>query len=196
MVEAGTSVFAALPVLETERLTLRPIRRGDEADAFAYGADPEVSRYTTWERHRTIDDACVFVDWVLGEYAQGRPAPWGIVLRDDGHLIGACGVSEWRPEHARAEIGYVLARPYWGRGYATEAVRAVLAFGFRELKLNRIEAVCAAENAASERVLQKVGMRCEGVLRRYMVVKGRSLDWKIYSVLADEFTATAQPTQR
>jgi ribosomal-protein-alanine N-acetyltransferase len=102
--EVGASVFAALPVIETERLTLRPIRRGDEADVFAYGAEPEVSRYTTWECHRSVDDARVFVDWVLGEYEHGRPARWGIVHRDDGRLIGACGVAEWRPEHAREEI--------------------------------------------------------------------------------------------
>ncbi len=196
MAEVGTSIFAALPILETERLTLRPIRREDEADAFAYGADPEVSRYTTWERHRSVDDARAFVDWVLGEYERGRPAPWAIVHREAGRLIGACGVADWRPEHARAEIGYVLARPYWGQGYTTEAVRAVLAFGFQELKLNRIEAVCAVENAASERVMQKVGMRCEGVLRQYMLVKGRFHDWKLYSILASEFAAPAEPTER
>ena len=190
MAEVGKGVFAGLPMLETARLTLRPIRREDGADVFAYGADPEVSRYTTWEAHRSVDDARVFVDWVLGEYEGVRPAPWGIVQRDGGRLIGACDVADWRPEHARAEIGYVLGRPYWGRGYMTEAIGAMLAFGFQELGLNRIEAVCAVENAASERVMQKVGMRFEGVLRQYMLVKGRYLDWKLYAILRDEFFGT------
>lgn len=86
-------------------------------------------------------------------------------------------------QHHRAEMGYALSRNYWNQGLITEAVRTILAFGFNELNLNRIEARCISENIGSERVMQKVGMHYEGLIREQMFVKGRYVNVKLYSAL-------------
>ena len=87
----------------------------------------------------------------------------------------------------RAELYYVLAQNYWGRGYMTEAVEAVLGFGFGVMHLNRIDGVCWVENTASARVLEKVGMQFEGILRQFIFVKGAFRDLRWYSILHNEY---------
>ena len=93
----------------------------------------------------------------------------------------------YAPEHARAELGYVLSRKLWGRGLMPEAVRAVVRFGFGRMELNRIEARCIIENAASARVMEKAGMTCEGTLREREFIKGAYRDMRLYSILRREY---------
>ena len=93
----------------------------------------------------------------------------------------------YAPEHARAELGYVLSREHWGKGLMPEAVRAVMAFGFEKLSLNRIQARCIAENLASARVMEKAGMTFEGTLRESEFIKGAYRDIKLYSILRREY---------
>jgi [ribosomal protein S5]-alanine N-acetyltransferase len=186
-------IFRELPSLETPRLVLRKIRLDDAPDIFAYASDLGVARYTTWPPHPTVAATEAFVRELLQRYAQGLVAPWGIVHRDDGKVIGSCGFASVMAWHGRAEIAYALSRAYWGRGLMPEAVRAVLGFGFETLHLNRIEARCEIENVASERVMQKLGMQFEGVLRQHTQVMGVYRDLKLYSILRDEWMATAQP---
>jgi [ribosomal protein S5]-alanine N-acetyltransferase len=171
---------------------LRKIRLTDAPDIFAYASDPAVARYTTWPPHPTVAATEAFVREVLQRYAQGLVGPWGIVHRDDGRLIGSCGFAYVMAWHGRAEIAYALSRPYWGQGLMPEAVRAVFAFGFDTLHLNRIEARCELENVASERVMQKVGMQFEGVLRQHTQVMGSYRDLKLYSKLRSEWSAGPQ----
>ncbi len=180
-------LFRNLPEITTLRLRLRKFCRGDAAAVFAYASDPEVARYTIWAHHESIKTTRKFVDVVLKAYRQGQAAPWAIVLRREDRLIGAIGLRNWMVEHARAEVGYVLARECWGIGYASEALQAVLAFGFSRMSLNRIEAKCVPENLGSIRVLEKAGMRCEGRLRDYEFVKGAYQDLNLYSILKREF---------
>ncbi len=177
-----------IPTLTTERLLLRPLCLADAEDVYAYACDPEVSRTTTWPPHQSIDETREYIDWAFHRYALGTPEPFGIVLRETGRVIGACGLSPtWA--HQRGEISYVLARPWWSRGLTTEAVRAVLGYGFEVLELNRIEARCMVENLASERVMQKVGMSFEGVLREREVCKGELISLKLYAMLRREWGA-------
>jgi [ribosomal protein S5]-alanine N-acetyltransferase len=182
-------IFRELPTLETPRLVLRKIRLGDAPDIFAYSSDPAVARYTTWPPHPTVAATEAFVRELLQRYAQGLVAPWGIVHREDGKMIGSCGFAYVMAWHGRAEIAYALSRAYWGRGLMPEAVRAVLGFGFETLRLNRIEARCEIENVASERVMQKLGMQFERVLRQHTQVMGVYRDLKLYSILRDEWMA-------
>ena len=91
--------------------------------------------------------------------------------------------------HARGEIGYALARKYWGQGLMTEAVRAMLDYGFNTLHLNRIEARCDVENAGSWRVMEKVGMKFEGVLRQNIMLHGRARDARMYAILREDWAA-------
>ncbi|CAN1209350.1 GNAT family protein [Tumidithrix helvetica PCC 7403] len=172
-----------LLTLKTERLTLRKMTLGDAEDIFAYAQDPDVSRYVTWSTHESIADTEKFLCFVLQSYTTATGMDWGIVHDQDRKLIGTCGLFNWNHNHTRAELGYALSKQYWNQGYMTEAVKAVISFGFHVMMLNRIEAICKIENIASAQVLQKVGMELEGTLRQYVFYKGNYWDIKIYSIL-------------
>jgi ribosomal-protein-alanine N-acetyltransferase len=180
-------LLAELPTLETERLVLRKITPADQTDIFAYASDPEVSKYMPWDPHQSQADTFEYLASVFKRYENHTPGPWGIVHKRDGKLIGTCAYHDWQRTDRRAEIGYVLSRSYWGQGYMVEATRAMIAFGFRELGLNRIQAMCDLPNTGSARVMEKVGMRFEGVLREYFFEKGRYIDMKLYSILRNEW---------
>ena len=180
-------VLKDLPTLETERLILRKMVLNDAEAVFAYASNSEVSRYTLWETHRSIEDSRAFLEFATQKYENGGEPDWGIVYRGNGCLVGACGLVNWEAEHARAEVGFVLSREDWGRGLMSEAVRAILRFGFERMNLNRIEARCIAENAASARVMEKAGMVYEGTLRQREYIKGAYRDIKLYAILKKGF---------
>jgi ribosomal-protein-alanine N-acetyltransferase len=183
----GDRPFEDLPELETERLLLRKMRLDDARAMFAYASDPEVTRYVLFETHRSIEDSEAFLRLAVEGYERGDFGGWGVVLKDSGAFVGTCGVDYgYAPEHARAELGYVLSREHWGKGLIPEAVRAVIRFGFGRMELNRIQARCIAENTASARVMEKAGMTYEGTLREYQLIKGAYRDMKFYSILRRE----------
>ncbi len=180
--------FPNLPELETERLLLRKMRLDDAGAMFAYASDPEVTRYVLWETHRSIEDSESFLGFAAEGYRRGDFGGWGVVLKDSGAFVGTCGIDvDYAPEHARAELGYVLSREHWGKGLMPEAVRAVIRFGFGRMRLNRLEARCIAENTASARVMEKAGMTYEGTLREREFIKGAYRDMKLYSILRREY---------
>ena len=177
------------PSLQTERLLLRPFVLADAADVQRLAGEREIAAFTTNIPHPYEDG--VAEQWIgthQEAFEQGRAAHWAIVLRDRGLLIGAIGLSIQR-EHARAEMGYWIGRPYWGRGYCTEAARAVLRYGFTVLGLNRIYAAHMRSNPASGRVMQKIGMRYEGRLRQHVLKWGVFEDLEVYSILKGESEA-------
>ncbi len=176
-----------LPTLETDRLILRKMTPSDAEAVFAYASDPEVTRYVVWDTHRSIQDSRAFLELAVQKYKSGGEPDWGIVYKGDHRFVGTCGFVGWDGDHARAEIGYVLSREYWGRGLMPEAVRAMIAFGFERMGLNRIEARCIAENTASARVMEKVGMIYEGTLRQREFIKGAYRDMKLYAILKSEY---------
>lgn len=176
-------MLQGFPVLETERLILRDMRLEDAEALFAYASDPEVTRHLTWNTHRSVEDSKQFLETAIQDYANGNLHRWAIVHKSSGEFIGTCGLVARSQEHRRAHVGYALARAYWGRGLATEAVRDMIAFGFDRMDLNKIVARCFPENSASERVMQKLGMAYEGTLREHLFVGGRYRDLKIYSIL-------------
>jgi len=155
----------ALPTrLSTDRLVLRWPSRGDAAAVVAYAGDPDSTRFMSWPYHRSAATACDFVDTTLRDHVEGRGGAYLIEL--DGRVIGSTGLHldpAWS-----ASTGYILARAHWGRGFATEACRAMIALG-RERGLVRVWANCHVDNRASARVLDKVGMQLEGLLRRHTV---------------------------
>ena len=117
------------------------------------------------------------------------PDVWAIVEKASGRVIGTIRMGEYRAQHGRASVGYALARPYWNRGLTTEALRAVLRFGFDVVGLNRIFAVCYPEDPASARVMENVGMTYEGTLRDAAFEKGRYRSLKVYAILRQEYDA-------
>lgn len=181
------SAFSDLPVLATERLTLRRMSPRDLADVYAYGRDPEVSKFTLWDAHRSIDEARLFVNDVIHAYERGEPNPWVIEVNALKRVIGTVGLGDLHPQHGRCEVGYVLGKAYWGKGYATEALRAVLRFCFADLRMNRVEGKCFPENVASGRVMEKAGMQFEGLLREYLFAKGTFQHVRLYAALARDY---------
>lgn len=180
------SVFSSLPVLETRRLRLRALSMRDERDMFRYASDPEVSRHVLWEAHETPRQTRSTLRAALKQYRTGAPASFAIERRSDRRMIGTIGFMWVSCEHRSAEVGYSLARDCWNQGYATEALAAVLRFGFDTLGLNRIEAQHELTNPASGRVMEKCGMTCEGILRQRVFNKGRFSDVKLYAILRDD----------
>ena len=183
-----SAVQQSLPMsaLPTERLILRKITMDDRDAVFAWAKDPEVSRYGSWDAHRTPHDTETFIEFCLKQYDHEGLGPWAIELRETNAVIGTCGFGHVERLDRCGGIGYFLAKPQWGKGYATEAVRAVLRFGFGPLALNRIDARCMPVNTASERVMQKVGMKYEGLLRKAMYKNGAFHDVKLYARIAED----------
>jgi len=179
--------FKGTPQLETERLILRKLTPQDERDVFEYASDDEVTKYVTWETHKTIDDTRNFISFTLERYERDEAGEWGIVLKENSKLIGTIGIPGYSIKDRRAEIGYVLSRKYWGQGIMPEALRQVLKFAFEEMGLNRIECYHALGNEKSGRVMQKVGMSFEGIARERLYAKNRYWDNKQYAILKSDW---------
>ncbi len=180
-------IFCDLPTLATNRLWLRKLALSDTEDVFEYNSDPEVSRYMTWQAHHSLEETRNFVEKTIDLYRNRSLAPWGIVRKEDAKLIGTCGYTSWEVAHAKGEIAYVLSRHFWGQGYMTEALQETISFGFHRMALNRIEARVMMQNAASARLLERLGMTPEGVLRKQIFAKGVYHDMQIFSILREEW---------
>lgn len=131
-----------------------------------YAQDPEVTRYLTWHPNRSIDETREFLQLCIAAWEARRSFQWAIVEKQSERLIGMVG---FRVDGHKWELGYVLARRFWGRGYMTEAVKALVAWALKQPDIYRVWAVCDIENPASARVLEKAGMTREGTLRRWSV---------------------------
>lgn len=175
-------------ILTTKRLVLREFEEEDWRAVITYQSHPLYLRYNPWT-HRTEQDVRAFVRrFVVQREEEPRTKfQLAITLAPDGQLIGNAGIRIKALDDWEADIGYELDPRYWGYGYATEAAGALLAFGFQELGLHRVWAGCIAENIASARVMEKIGMRQEGHLRENEWMKDRWWDTLLYAILEDEW---------
>jgi [ribosomal protein S5]-alanine N-acetyltransferase len=169
--------------LLTDRLSLRrPERRDAEAIFARYASDPAVTRYVSFATHRSLDDTFSFLAYSDAEWGRWPAGPLLIESRADGSLLGGAGLL-FETTH-RAVTGYVLARDAWGKGYATEALNAVVD-GAKRLGVRRLFAHCHTAHRASERVLEKCGFEREGVLLAHSefpnLQPGEMLDVVIYA---------------
>ena len=170
------------PRLTTDRLVLRPFSLADARDVQRLAGDWEVAA-TTQVPHPYEDGMAE--EWIGGHEAafqKGSEVVLAITLRSGG-LVGAIGLSI-NGKHRRGELGYWIGKLFWNHGYCTEAVRAVVRYGFEELGLNRIEARHMTKNPASGRVMAKAGMKLEGVLRQQLLRRDSFEDMAIYGILA------------
>lgn len=173
----------AMPTLETPRLVLRRIAMRDAEDIFAYSKDEEVARHVLWEAQRSVGEARDYCRYMLRRYRMDEPSSWGIVLKSTGRLVGTIGYMSASEENASVEVGYSLARWLWNRGLTTEALARVIRHTFDAMDVNRIEAQHELDNPASGRVMEKCGMRYEGVLRQRLYNKGKFVDVALYAIL-------------
>ena len=152
---------------KTERLRLRKAKLTD-ADAIfrQYAQDPEVTKYVSWRAHRDLKETREYVQMCLLAWDVGKAFHWVIEGAEDkqvmGMIIARVNAEKW-------ELGYVLAQPYWRQGFMTEALKAVIAWALKQKEIHRVWAVCDVDNLASARVMEKIGMQREGILKRWSV---------------------------
>ena len=166
--------------ITTHRLILRDYQLTDFEGIHAYAADPEVVRFMTWGPN-TPEDTRAFIQLAISQQGVKPRANYHFVaaLKTKGQIIGGCGIHIEQSENRAAYIGYGFNRHFWGQGFATESAQALLKFGFEQLNLHRTWATCDPQNFASARVLEKIGMTCEGRLREHKWNKGACWPQKI-----------------
>ncbi|MGH2456012.1 MAG: GNAT family N-acetyltransferase [Candidatus Limnocylindria bacterium] len=175
------------PTLETDRLRLRPFTLADAPAVQALAGAREVAHTTLNVPHPYRDGmAETWIRTHAPGFEAGDQATFAIVNRQTNEVVGAIGLMI-NLDHARAELGYWVGVPFWNRGYATEATRAALRYGFEELALHRIFALHLVRNPASGRVMQKAGMQREGRLRQHLLKWDRFEDLDYYGLLAEDW---------
>lgn len=175
--------------LRTSRLLLRDFSPGDLEPLASYQRDAEYQRYypaPPGGEPGTRELLDRFLGW---QEEEPRSRFQLAIVDSSGELIGTAGLRRAAPGSRVADLGYELAPSRWGRGYATEAARALVDFGFGELALHRIHAHCIAENGPSARVLERIGMRREGVFREHEFFRDRWWDVHWYGILASEWAS-------
>ncbi len=174
--------------IQTERLIIRDYQQTDLEDIHEYGSDPEVVKYLPFGPN-TREDSQNFLNHVMGKQEEEPREDYGlaVVLKSEDKLIGGCRIS--KDSEREGNLGYILNRHYWGNGYATEATKSMVEFGFKELDVHRIYTDCHPDNVRSIRVLEKVGMTVEGIRREYTKIHGEYSDMLLFSILEHEWRA-------
>jgi len=172
--------------LQTPRLVLRPLEPGDAEALWPFVSDPELPRFMDWEAHRSLAETQAFIAAMVAARGSGTDLAWAIVCEDA--IVGIIGLHRitrtyraWRVD--RGDLGYWIGPPHQKHGFATEAAREVLRFGFQTLGLHKITVGCLEENDPSRRVIEKLGFRLVGVQRDHAFRFGRWWDHRSYELL-------------
>jgi ribosomal-protein-alanine N-acetyltransferase len=181
--------MAQRPTIHTDRLTLRPFEMSDASAVAAFCADKDIAANTLFIPHPyALADAEAWLQNHQETFDGGRDIQFAVTLNSTGELIGAMGLVI-EQAHDRAELGYWIGRPHWNKGYASEAARAALDYGFDVAGLNRIAAYHFLRNPASGRVLQNAGLRYEGLLRQHIKKWGQYEDCAFYALIRSDYHA-------
>lgn len=183
-------------IVRTKRLILREFIHHDWGDVLAYQSNPIYLQYYPWagrSEHNVREFINQFIKWQSED--PRTKFQFAITIPGPESLIGNCGIRRENKDATIANIGYEIAPDYWRKGYATEAALAMVAFGFKRLKLHRIWAHCLTENLASWRVLEKIGMKREGCLRETELIKGYWRNSYIYAILDHEWNSNKSLTE-
>ena len=176
-----------LPTIFTERLILRNISSDDAKDMFEYAKTPYVGPVAGWHPHKSVAETKAIINMFLGYQAKGALGVYAIVLKKENKMIGTIELFNY-VQNFKAEMWYSLNPNYWGNGLVPEAAEAILAWGFEDLNLKRIEVNLFTDNHQSERVCQKLGMSYEGLIRNgYLRYDGLIFDEKKYSITDKEY---------
>ena len=185
------------PIFETERFTMREMIKTDVEDMYHYYSNPDMMKYTSTNIHKSKEDTLSRIEKLSGSFINGKGIAWTIEGKTNGRVIGDIGLYYVSPDHKKAGIGFNISPEYWNKGYCTEALALVIRYAIIELGINRVEATCQIENIGSARVMEKVGMVLEGILRQHSYKNGDYHDVKIFSIIRndmkDEIDKCAQP---
>ena len=181
------------PTLHTARLRLRPFNDSDADALFALHSNAYVLRYwdaPPWNERQRAEGFLA----TCREIAEaGTGARLAVDRVSDGTFIGWCGLTRWNPDYRSSSLGYCFDDAAWGHGYATESARAMLQWAFDTLEMNRVQAETDTRNAASARVLEKLGFVREGTLREDCVVNGEASDSWVYGLIRREWQPASEP---
>lgn len=175
-------------LLATKRLIFRELLESDWKGVHEYASQEEVCRYQPWGPN-TVEDTREFINEVLTDNKKNPRTRYMLALvnKIDGRLAGAAELTIHDFHHRNGEIGYIIHPDYWGKGMATEAAKQIISIGFNHFNLHRIQATCDPNNKASYKVLEKIGMKKEGVLRENLLIKSGWRDSAVFSVLKSEY---------
>ncbi len=180
-----------------ERVSVRAYREADIDALYAAVSEsiPEVSRYETWcHPGFTREEAAEYVNWWRKAWEAGTAFYFAVIEEKTGELVGSCGLGGICAEHRRAGLGYWIRSSRTGHGFATDAARAVMRFGFEDLDLARIEVEVSVDNTASLRVAEKLGCVREGVLRQRLILPSGPTDTVMFALLQDSEAAVQRPS--
>lgn len=175
--------FSPFPILATERLILRRVLPSDVKEMFELRSNPETMKYIPRPLLTNHDEALAHIQMMDDKIETNEGINWAITLKGDDTMLGVIGHYRIKPEHYRAEVGYMILPEYNGKGITTEAVQCVVDYGFTTMKLHSIEGVIDPENSASERVLQKCGFVKEAHFKENEYFDGKFIDAVVYSKL-------------
>lgn len=170
-------------ILQTQRLTLRPLEAGDAEAMHALMSDVEIMAFWDVAEIDDIDLTKAIMDAQLRDMDLGRALYWAMVRREDGAFVGCCDLSEIDRWHHRAEIGFMIGKPFWSDSYAYEAMQAVMSHAAQELHLRRLSARAHLGNVRSVRLLARLGFEEEGLLRGYIARDGERRDCLVFGLL-------------
>lgn len=169
-------------VLLSEHILLRKFKKEDAKDVLEYGSDEETLKYLVWDGIKTLDEAKT----AIVDYYWSRQGIFAIELKENKKCIG-CIDLRLEPEHEKSSFGYVLNRQYWGKGYMTEALSALLWLCFEKLALNRVESTHYIGNGGSGKVMKKCGMEFEGIGIQEVKIKGIFHDVAHYGITKERW---------
>lgn len=168
--------------------TLREQQEKDVANFFKYYTDPEVNKYILTEVPQSLEEARRELYYWRNCYYNNDGIYFAIADKKNDEMIGSIGLTSQNNYHRRIELSYDMAKEYWRRGIMTKATLAIIKYGFKNLGINRIEAVTSIYNEASVRLLEKCGFKYEGCLRQHRYHRGKLVDVYMFSILREEFS--------
>lgn len=175
--------FNPFPVLETENLLLRNLREYDKHDMFAIRSNATAMQYIPRPMAKTVDDAVALVEIIISFTERNERINWAITEKGSDKMIGVIGYVGFKPESARAEVGYVIHPDYFGKGVGYESLKAVVDYGFNVVQLHSIEAIIRPDNVASIKLVEKLGFVREAYFRDYVFHNERFWDETVYSLI-------------
>jgi len=180
-------MFKKMPVIETNRLILREIDYRDVDDMFEYASLPFVGPSAGWPPHTSKIETKLVIQSFIDKVRRNQPGVFAVVLKEENKMIGTVELRSYYPNH-KAELGYTISPYYWGQGFATEASKAVIKWGFEDLNLKRIECLSFVDNYQSLRVCEKLGFKFECIRRKgYLRYDGNVFDVKCYVMTDDDY---------
>ena len=180
-------LFAALPVLRSERLRLVPLELAHADDLFLVFSDPAVILRTSDAQHASIEVTRQRIQGILERHGQLVGISWALLLNTEERVIGHCCLHSISWTNRRADLGFELASSHWRRGIMTEALSRIISFSFVDLRLNKLSAHATTDNEPCRVLLAKLGFHQEGLLRQHGFWKGRAHDLMAFGLVAGDW---------